>query len=53
MGKAQAFPIPKENTMEWKDFTLFEKCLAVLFMAGAGAIGAGVLWVGAVIAACM
>ena len=38
---------------EWHSFTMFEKCIAVLFMAGAGVIGVGVLWAGAVIAACM
>ena len=38
---------------DWHDFTLFEKCIAVLFMAGAGAIGVAVLWAGAVICACM
>lgn len=37
----------------WQDFDALDKCIAVLLLAGAGAIGAGVLWVGAVIASCM
>lgn len=38
---------------EWYTFTTLEKCIVVLLVAGAGAIGVGILWAGAVIAACM
>lgn len=37
----------------WQDFDKLDKCLALLFMAGAGAAGVGTLWLFAVIAGCM
>ena len=38
---------------EWRNFDTLDKCLAMLFMVGAGVAGTAVLWLFAVIAGCM